>query len=198
MNYKPAATRRIVYKPKTIPLRACTLVAESLNYRHLTYLFTRARLVATSYDVLRFLDLYHRKMTRASITMTISTRTPSTMGTTVATTAPELWSLEPEENTWVTLSLTVWMSAITLHLAIVVEIIIIISEHVLQFPIKRSCALEIHWPKNGGGRLHGKAICKYTHGHKTGGRLHGEGRLLGRIRYVQQNGILPKCSYLPH
>ncbi len=61
-----------------------------------------------------------------------------------------------------------------------------------NLPIKRPWALEIHGPKNGGGRLHGEAICTYnayTHGpqdHQNNGcgRLHGDGRLLGRIRYM--------------
>ncbi len=36
-----------------------------------------------------------------------------------------------------------------------------------NLPIKCPWALEIHGPKNGGGRLHGEAICTYnayTHG----------------------------------
>ncbi len=36
-----------------------------------------------------------------------------------------------------------------------------------NLPIKRPWALEIHGPKNGGGRLHGESICTYnayTHG----------------------------------
>ncbi len=36
-----------------------------------------------------------------------------------------------------------------------------------NLPIKRLWALEIHGPKNGGGRLHGEANCTYnayTHG----------------------------------
>ncbi len=31
-----------------------------------------------------------------------------------------------------------------------------------NLPIKRPWALEIHGPKNGGGRLHGEAICTYN------------------------------------
>ncbi len=38
------------------------------------------------------------------------------------------------------------------------------SVHYRNLPIKRPWALEIHGRKNGGGRLHGEAICTYTHG----------------------------------
>ncbi len=55
--------------------------------------------------------------------------------------------------------------------------------HILQS--KRPWVLEIHRSKNGGGRLHGKAICTYIRIHvytrttrlskNGGGRLHGKG-----------------------
>ncbi len=53
--------------------------------------------------------------------------------------------------------------------------------------IKHPWALETHGPKIGAGRLHGEAICMYNVNHRIikmgGGCLHGDERLLGRLRY---------------
>ncbi len=73
------------------------------------------------------------------------------------------------------------------------------SATTFYLPIKRPWALEIHGRKNGSGRLHGEAICTYNaytmgSSKKLGGRLHRDGRLLGRIRYLYRLVLLGTVS----
>ncbi len=60
-----------------------------------------------------------------------------------------------------------------------------------DLPIKHLWVLEIHGPKTGVGVYTEKPLVPIHTDHriikKLGGRLHGDGRLLGRIRYMQEN-----------